>query len=275
MLSMETLALARAYADKIKQQIGPGFTPQIVESLPTVGDAKILYLVLKEGTAPQGNIYDEYLWIDGAYELIGDTDTIMTVDSVLSDSSTNPVQNKIIKAELDKRLEEPTDNPNNVSVVVYNPSTTETHGYTLDSSALTEGTAGSNKIPTSYSVNQAMTKISKVSTADLVNNAITLSFADALTSIYIITNDVNKPSITFGVTEDFKDEFIGRKIIINYITSLTPSNILTYSGNDEIKYETEAPTPETAGTLIEATLCKNGTAGTINDFLVYVSYKSI
>lgn len=199
----------------------------------------------------------------------------VTIDSVLSDSSTNPVQNKILKAELDKKLEEPTDNPNNVSVVVYNPSTTETHGYTLDSASLTEGPAGLNKIPTSYAVSQAITKISKTSTVNLVGNAITLNFADALVSTYIITNDTNKPSITFGVTEDFKNEFIGRKIIINYITSLTPSNILTYSGNGEIKYETEAPTPETSGTLIEATLCKNGTTGTINDFLVYVSYKSI
>lgn len=199
----------------------------------------------------------------------------ITIASVLSDSSTNPVQNKIIKAELDKKLEEPTDNPNNVSVVVYNPSTTETHGYTLDSASLTEGPAGLNKIPTSYAVSQAITKISKTSTVNLVNNAITLNFADALVSTYIITNDVNEPSITFGVTEDFKNEFIGRKIIINYITSLTPSNIRTYSGNGEIKYETEAPTPETSGTLIEATLCKNGTTGTINDFLVYVSYKSI
>lgn len=199
----------------------------------------------------------------------------ITIDSDLSDSSTNPVQNKIIKAELDKKLEEPTDNPNNVSVVVYNPSTTETHGYTLDSASLTEGPAGLNKIPTSYAVSQAITKISKTSTVNLVNNAITLNFADALVSTYIITNDTNKPSITFGVTEDFKNEFIGRKIIINYITSLTPSNILTYSGNGKIKYETEAPTSETSGTLIEATLCKNDTTGTINDFLVYVSYKSI
>lgn len=110
MLSMETLALARAYADKIKQQVGAGFTPQIVDSLPTVGDAKILYLVPKEGTAPQRNIYDEYLWIDGAYELIGDTDTIMTVDSALSATSENPIQNKVIKSELDKKINEPSTN---------------------------------------------------------------------------------------------------------------------------------------------------------------------
>ena len=110
MLSMETLALARAYADKIKQQVGAGFTPQIVESLPTTGDSTILYLVLKEGTAPQGNVYDEYLWINGAYELIGNTATLMTVDSALSATSENPVQNKVIKSELDKKIDEPTGN---------------------------------------------------------------------------------------------------------------------------------------------------------------------
>ena len=110
MLSMETLALARAYADKIKQQVGAGFTPQIVESLPTTGDPTILYLVLKDGTATQGNIYDEYLWIDGAYEHIGDTATIMTVDSALSATSENPVQNKVIKNELDKKIDEPSTN---------------------------------------------------------------------------------------------------------------------------------------------------------------------
>ena len=105
MLSMETLALARAYADKIKQQVGAGFTPQIVESLPTIGDSTILYLVLKEGTAPQGNVYDEYLWINGAYELIGNTATLMTVDSALSATSENPVQNKTVKAALDKKVD--------------------------------------------------------------------------------------------------------------------------------------------------------------------------
>lgn len=85
-------------------------TPQIVESLPTTGDPTILYLVPKEGTAPQGNIYDKYLWIDGAYEHIGDTATLMTVDNALSATSENPVQNKVIKSELDKKITEPTTN---------------------------------------------------------------------------------------------------------------------------------------------------------------------
>lgn len=95
----------KKYVDEIKQQVGAGFTPQIVESLPTVGDPTVLYLVLKEGTAPQGNIYNEYLWIDGAYEHIGDTDTLMTVDNALSPTSENPVQNKVIYNALGKKLE--------------------------------------------------------------------------------------------------------------------------------------------------------------------------
>lgn len=95
----------KKYVDEIKQQVGAGFTPQIVESLPTVGDPTILYLVLKEGTAPQGNIYNEYLWIDGAYEHIGDTDTLMTVDNALSATSENPVQNKVIYNALGEKLD--------------------------------------------------------------------------------------------------------------------------------------------------------------------------
>ena len=39
---------------------------------------------------------------DGSTQSVDDLDTIITVDSALSSSSQNPVQNKIIKAEIDK-----------------------------------------------------------------------------------------------------------------------------------------------------------------------------
>ena len=42
MLSLETLSLAKAYTDKIKEQLSVGFTPKIVESLPTLGQNNIL-----------------------------------------------------------------------------------------------------------------------------------------------------------------------------------------------------------------------------------------
>ena len=105
MLSLETLSLAKAYTDKIKEQLSVGFTPKIVESLPTLGQNNILYLVLKENGQEEGNIYDEYIWIDNKYNFIGSTDISFDVDAELSDTSENPVQNKTIKAALGDKVD--------------------------------------------------------------------------------------------------------------------------------------------------------------------------
>ena len=105
MLSVETLSLAKAYTDKIKDQLSVGFTPKIVESLPTLGQNNILYLVLKENGQEEGNIYDEYIWIDNKYNFIGSTDISFNVDTELSDTSENPVQNKTIKAALGDKVD--------------------------------------------------------------------------------------------------------------------------------------------------------------------------
>ena len=105
MLSLETLSLAKAYTDKIKEQLSVGFTPKIVESLPTLGQNNILYLVLKENGQEEGNIYNEYIWIDNKYNFIGSTDTSFNVDGELSDTSENPVQNKTIKAALGDKVD--------------------------------------------------------------------------------------------------------------------------------------------------------------------------
>lgn len=50
-----------------------GFHAEIVSVLPSTGEPNILYLVAKS-TAASGNGYDEYLYINGAWELIGSTD---------------------------------------------------------------------------------------------------------------------------------------------------------------------------------------------------------
>lgn len=106
MLSLETLSLAKAYTDKIKEQLSVGFTPKIVDSLPVLGQNNILYLVLKEnGQEEEGNIYNEYIWIDNKYNFIGSTDTSFNVDVELSDTSENPVQNKTIKAALGDKVD--------------------------------------------------------------------------------------------------------------------------------------------------------------------------
>lgn len=79
-----------------------GFTAVIVDELPTTGDLGKMYLILSD-SGEEGDIYDEYIWVNNAFEKIGSTATELsfTVDSTLSDTSENPVQNKIIKAELD------------------------------------------------------------------------------------------------------------------------------------------------------------------------------
>lgn len=60
--------------DKLKEAVAQlhSFTAKVVDTLPDVGEDGILYLVSKDKKS-SGNIYNEYLWIDSAYELIGDT----------------------------------------------------------------------------------------------------------------------------------------------------------------------------------------------------------
>lgn len=49
----------------------PTFTYEIVNELPETGEEKIIYLVPKAG---EGNdVHDEYVWVNGGYELIGTT----------------------------------------------------------------------------------------------------------------------------------------------------------------------------------------------------------
>ena len=49
-----------------------GFHAEIVSELPETGKTNILYLVVKTEAA-SGNGYDEYLYINNAWELIGNT----------------------------------------------------------------------------------------------------------------------------------------------------------------------------------------------------------
>ena len=44
---------------------------EIVQSLPQTGQSNIIYLLANSGTTP--NIYDEYVWINNAWEKIGST----------------------------------------------------------------------------------------------------------------------------------------------------------------------------------------------------------
>lgn len=50
------------------------FSAVIVDSLPETGDTNKLYLVDKKSDGTDNNGYDEYLFINGKWEMIGSTD---------------------------------------------------------------------------------------------------------------------------------------------------------------------------------------------------------
>ena len=132
------------------QLAGLGIEFKEVQTLPTTGENKYIYLVPK--TVSTNDIYDEYIWVNGKFERIGSTainladyytkteidaklatkgglssantwsgannftgnltknganvateSQIPKVDSTLSTTSTNAIQNKAVKTELDKK----------------------------------------------------------------------------------------------------------------------------------------------------------------------------
>ena len=70
----------------------------IVESLPQTGEEGKLYLVLDPSDS---DVYIIYTWEENAFKRMGSKTFTLTVDSALSSTSTNPVQNKVIKTALD------------------------------------------------------------------------------------------------------------------------------------------------------------------------------
>lgn len=49
---------------------------QVVDTLPTTGESNVIYLVPKEGS--KDDIYNEYIWVNNAWELIGSTQIDLT-----------------------------------------------------------------------------------------------------------------------------------------------------------------------------------------------------
>lgn len=76
---------------------GIAMSHRIVDELPQVGTAGTIYLVPNSGGRP--NIYDEFLYVDGNFELIGTTETD------LSDYYTKQEADAMTRAEIDTAIE--------------------------------------------------------------------------------------------------------------------------------------------------------------------------
>lgn len=75
------------------------FHAEIVNSLPSTGASNILYLVPKT-SSESGNVYDEYLYIGGAWELIGSTG--MDLSGYVKSSEMHALTNSEITAIIDQ-----------------------------------------------------------------------------------------------------------------------------------------------------------------------------
>ena len=89
------------FATKSEVSLLPTFEPQVVQSLPTSNiSTKVMYLVPAENGS--NDRYDQYIYVNNAWERIGSG--MMTVDSAMSSTSTNPVQNKVVQSALAGKL---------------------------------------------------------------------------------------------------------------------------------------------------------------------------
>lgn len=85
-----------------------GFRAEVVGALPQApGENGVMYLVPSDNGDDERNIYDEFIWNDtkNDYEQIADTNVEIIIDTELSSTSVNPVQNKIITQALNLKAD--------------------------------------------------------------------------------------------------------------------------------------------------------------------------
>lgn len=80
-----------AKVNNINSQINSliGFTATIVNSLPSTGEVGVMYLKLNTSASVEGNIYDEYIWVNNKFEKIGSTETTVDLSEYVTQTEMN------------------------------------------------------------------------------------------------------------------------------------------------------------------------------------------
>ena len=86
------------------QSVTKGVKVEIVSQLPEIGKKNQIYFV-PNSSSVENDIYDEYIWVDNQWELLGNKRITIVVDSELSETSENPVQNKVIFTALQDKAD--------------------------------------------------------------------------------------------------------------------------------------------------------------------------
>lgn len=66
-----------------------GFTATIVNSLPSTGEVGVMYLKLNTSASVEGNVYDEYIWVNNKFEKIGSTETTVDLSGYVTQTEMN------------------------------------------------------------------------------------------------------------------------------------------------------------------------------------------
>ena len=99
-MDIVTLAASRKYTDKkIMESAAVGIKYEIVDSLPSSGEAQTIYFV-KSDNSLINNYYDEYVWISSSrtFEKIGSTQ----IDDFIPNPSTAKIGQTIVVKEVDE-----------------------------------------------------------------------------------------------------------------------------------------------------------------------------
>lgn len=86
------------------QSVTKGVKMEIVSQLPETGKKNQIYFV-PNSSSVENDVYDEYIWVDNQWEFLGNKRITIVIDSELSETSENPVQNKVIFTALQDKAD--------------------------------------------------------------------------------------------------------------------------------------------------------------------------
>ena len=199
---------------------------EVVDTLPTTGEDNKIYLVPKEGST--GDVYNEYIWVNNAWELIGSTQVDLT-GYATQDWVNNQIKNFLTESQV-------TEIVNNSLTNYY--TKTETYSKT-EVNNLLDNKADTSNIPTK--------------TGDLTNNG------DGTTGSKYITNsnfntelEGKQDKITGGATTIVTDDLtVNRALVSNangkVAVSNTTSTELGYLSGARSNLQNQIDTITTSG----------------------------